>query len=68
MGFPAIFEKGPKPIARNKVVNAGVYTYQAGADLRFNIVCGVLQKIGEVDGETECIAASRTHVSSKKAL
>ena len=61
MGFPAIFEKGPKPIGRNTVVGATMYTCQVGADFRFKDFYGIMYKLGELDGETERIVASPHH-------
>ena len=67
MGFPAILEKGPKPNGRNTVVDAAIYTFQVGADFRFEVFCWILYKLGELDGETERIVASPNHFSPKRA-
>ena len=55
MGFPAIFEKGPKPNGRNTATGVAILTCQVGADFRFKDFSGVLYKAGELDGETERI-------------
>ena len=58
MGFPAIFEKGPKPNGRNTVIDAAIYACQIGADFRFKVFYGNPYMPGELGGETERIVAS----------
>jgi len=67
LGFTVIFEKGPKPNDRSTVVGAAIYTCQVGADSRFKDFCGILYKLGELDGETERIKAPTNHFSAKRA-
>ena len=55
MGFPAIFEQGPKPKARTAVTGAAIYTFHVGADFQFEVFCRIIYKLGELDGETERI-------------
>jgi len=59
LGFTAIFEKGPKPNDRSTVIGAAIYTCQVGAYFEFEVFCGILYKLGELDGETERTVASR---------
>jgi hypothetical protein len=49
------------------VVGADVYICQVGADFRFEVFCGILYKLGELDGEAERIVASPNHFSPKRA-
>ena len=67
MGFPATFEKGPKPNGRSILVGAAIYTCQVGADFGFEVFCGILYKLGEFDGETSRIEASTNRFSAKRA-
>ena len=60
------FEKGPKPNGRSIVIGAAIYTGKVGADLGFKALCGILYKLGELDGETERIEASRNNFSAKR--
>ena len=61
LGFTAILGKGPKPNDRSTVIVAAIYTCQIGADFGFEVVCGILYKLGELDGETERIVTSPNH-------
>ena len=67
LGFLAIFEKGPKPNGRNTVIGAAIYTCQVGADFRFKVSCGILYKLGELDGQTERTVASPNNFSPEMA-
>jgi hypothetical protein len=49
------------------VIGAAIYTGQVGANLGFKALCGILYKVGELDGETERIEASRNKFSAKMA-
>jgi len=66
LGFAAIFEKRPKPNDRSTVIGAAIYTCQVGTDSGFKVFCGILYKLGELDGETERIEASTNHFSAKR--
>jgi hypothetical protein len=42
-------------------------TCQVGADFRFGVFCGIMYKLGDLDGETERIVPQPNQFSPKRA-
>ena len=63
LGFPAIFEKGPKPNGRNTVIGVAICLSRR----RRLPIQGLLRDYVQIWGETECVVAPPNHFSPKRA-